>query len=1078
MKKWLGLILVSLLVAGLSLTSIVGIPGDVEAGGKVTHVHSESTGNYDDGFISDIDSSWDTVHHNTSGTMDTDDGSIVVRSTKAALQYAIYRGYLYFNTAFLGADAVILSASLWIYVTDIVDDDGTLYIRIQNGMPDYPSAPLDSGDYYIGADGLRYSGNLSTGNASAFTDETWNVIDFYGGELDHVNKTGYTKLCLRELTYDIFDYAPSGSNNLEFDSADGTNPPYLLVEYIVRPTCTSSAVAGITANTATLIGGISDTGGADGPTYYIDYRGFVWDTTGHGDPGNVAPLSSGYSDHWTDAGTFGVGAFTHGISSLISYTDYYYRAYAYNVSGWAYSPQLSFKTLPDPPSITLSAASNKTNTTARLNGEVTSTGKVDPTVTVYWGKTDGGTTAGSWTFASAPTSPPSQPQTATTFYKDATSLDINTLYYFRAAATNTGGTTWAGPTKNFTTTNVLSTITTSAAGSITNTTATLNGNVTGVGEDTDVHVTVYWGDDDGGTGTWDFNGAPEEAQPQGIAAFSKNVTSLSPGVTYYFSAKAVNKDGTSWATTKQFDTTDVYPTVTTQAAGSVLNTSAQLNGNITNTGGDPTCNYQGFAFDNVTHGAPGDVAPPSCGYDGPPGTGYYTGNGSYGTGAFLYSLPGLTPHTTYFYRAYAHNSSGWVYGDESSFTTAGVPIVTTSAATLTTETSTIFNGAVTSISGATVTVRGFDYGLTNAYGLSWTESGSFGVASYSSAVIPGLTQGTHYYFRAKAYNTYGWGYGAETTVVSLPEPPTNLNTYEITYTTVSLSWTPGAHAAQTMLRYDLTGFPADPVSAGTEAYFNTGDNVTLDSLTPGGEYYFRCWSWVSGSDVWSDGYSQAYIVMPIPAPQALKAKAVDSHTVNLWWLVADNMTSLPNVYTVIMAKVGDYPADPPGADIAVYNELTGDEGVKNFLWTTAEPGTPYFFMIWFYNSVTDNYTVPDSAITTTPPGFGDPLLPDGTGMFTPPDASSQINNPLDGVVLHGATIWGFQHGMMWAFLWIIFVILVGMYLVIKSTSGVIGVIGMLALFIVGGSMGICAYWLCVPFTIMGAALSYVAAKSY
>ena len=100
-------------------------------------------------------------------------------------------------------------------------------------------------------------------------------------------------------------------------------------------------------------------------------------------------------------------------------------------------------------------------------------------------------------------------------------------------------------------------ITLSAAGSVTDTTATLNGNVTSDGHDTDnVDVTVYWGETDGGTipASWDHS---SNLGLQGIAAFTKEITGLNPETTYYFSASATNSAGTSWPAASLDFTTDL-----------------------------------------------------------------------------------------------------------------------------------------------------------------------------------------------------------------------------------------------------------------------------------------------------------------------------------------------------------------------------------------------------------------------------------------------------------------------------------------------------------------------------------------
>lgn len=118
------------------------------------------------------------------------------------------------------------------------------------------------------------------------------------------------------------------------------------------------------------------------------------------------------------------------------------------------------------------------------------------------------------------------------------------------------------------------TITLSAASSVEATTATLNGGVTDTGGDNPT-VTVYWGTTDHpGTATgWDHNSAPTSpSQPQGVATFYYNATSLSTGTTFYFTAKATNVAGTSWpAASLSFLTKPAAPTNVSATDGTYTN---------------------------------------------------------------------------------------------------------------------------------------------------------------------------------------------------------------------------------------------------------------------------------------------------------------------------------------------------------------------------------------------------------------------------------------------------------------------------------------------------------------------------
>lgn len=99
------------------------------------------------------------------------------------------------------------------------------------------------------------------------------------------------------------------------------------------------------------------------------------------------------------------------------------------------------------PTVTNSTGeSNVTTTSARLNGEVTNTGGENPTVHIYWGDNDGGTTPGNWD---------NDENLGTkglgTFYKNVSGLTASTTYYYRCYATNSAGSDWANSTASFTT---------------------------------------------------------------------------------------------------------------------------------------------------------------------------------------------------------------------------------------------------------------------------------------------------------------------------------------------------------------------------------------------------------------------------------------------------------------------------------------------------------------------------------------------------------------------------------------------------------------------------------------------------
>jgi len=136
------------------------------------------------------------------------------------------------------------------------------------------------------------------------------------------------------------------------------------------------------------------------------------------------------------------------------------------------------------------------------------------------------------------------------FTSNMTSLSPNTTYYVRAYATNTAGTSY-GSEVSFTTLPQAATVTTQAVTSISETTATGNGNITSLGVPNPTAHGVCW--NTGGTPTTADN-STDEGAAGATGAFTSNMTSLSPNTTYYVRAYATNTAGTSYGNEVSFTT--------------------------------------------------------------------------------------------------------------------------------------------------------------------------------------------------------------------------------------------------------------------------------------------------------------------------------------------------------------------------------------------------------------------------------------------------------------------------------------------------------------------------------------------
>lgn len=199
---------------------------------------------------------------------------------------------------------------------------------------------------------------------------------------------------------------------------------------------------------------------------------------------------------------------------------------------------------------------------------------------------------------------------------------------------------------------VIPTVTTTAASGITSTSALLAGNVTNDGGGTVTERGYVISSSDT---TPDRNEERTITDGSGTGAFSETVGSLLPSTTYYWRPYGVNSAGVGYGSVNHFTTSATTPAVTSVGSSNIAAVTATCSGNVTSDGG-ATVTERGVVYGTST---------------APTTSGDKVISGS-GTGSFSCNLSSLVEDTTYYWRAYAKNSQGTVYGTEYTFTTKDI----------------------------------------------------------------------------------------------------------------------------------------------------------------------------------------------------------------------------------------------------------------------------------------------------------------------------------------------------------------------------------------------------------------------
>jgi hypothetical protein len=532
-----------------------------------------------------------------------------------------------------------------------------------------------------------------------------------------------------------------------------------------------------------------------------------------------------------------------------------------------------------------------------------------------------------------------------------------------------------------------STVTTSAATAITSTGATLHGEITDVGGD-DIRYQIFgYGATDGGTNYLAYDYAwVSDSGHYSTGTFQTTlpvVSEITPGTFYHFRAFALGWAGrTGYGSDLTFLTLPEAPT----GFDAAITTADQIDLSwAKGTGADTT------VIRAKLNSYPTSVAD---------GTEVYNDTGT------SYNDTGLTHGDRWYYRAWSYCTDGGLtqysstYGQDNDIV-LDIPTVTTNAATSITSLGATLNGNITDKGGNSIRYQIFAYGLTDggtnymAYDYAWVSGSDDWPTGAFNTVLPQVDEivpGTLYHFRAFAYAWNGWtGYGSDLTFTSLPEDPADLVVTSQDDGSISLSWTPGAHATKSNLVWDTSDYPAAP-NKNSPYYFDTGASTTVTGLDPGQIYYFRVWSWVSGSDVWSENYDEVTdYTLPSAVTDFRITSPTNSSTVDLEWTKGTGGDT-----TMVRYLADSAPTDPTGvADGSV--EAYADTGSSCSV-AGLPGGHIYYFAAWAYDTDSTYYSTIVTASTTPSASFTRyySLSSDGTLYLTDADyADAQA--PADGL---------------------------------------------------------------------------------
>ena len=591
----------------------------------------------------------------------------------------------------------------------------------------------------------------------------------------------------------------------------------------ILPVLTTGSVLYITGNTASVYGNLTVLGSPSPFEHGICYSKSTQPTISDSKV-NIGPASR-------------TGSFSADLTGLKANTTYYARAYAINEVGVSYgNPQKIFVTL-DLPQITTQEVSNITATSVVGHANLFNTGS--PKATSYgfcWGTSPGVSVYDNKTNNGAATQ-------TTEFSTTINGLLPGTKYYIRAYALNSAGVAY-GFERMFTTLKA-PTVSTQEVTLITSESAKANGKIDDLGVPNPTSYGFCWSTFSNPKLT---NNLTDNGSTSSAHSYSSTITGLNPGTKYYVRAYATNSVGTVYANIVSF-TTYKLPTVSTQAVTNIEPTSATGHGKLSDLGIPEPTSY-GVCWSLFTNPTINNSKS--------------SGSAINSVGSFNAPITGLLTGNIYYVRAYATNAAGTVYGDEVTFKTSRIPVVTTNSITDITTTTAMCGGNITDLGIPSPTAHGLCWSTSNQPSISDSRSneGATNVSGKFTSKITGLKPGTTYYVRAYVTNDVGTVYGSVMSFMTLKEAAvTTTQVIDIKEITASVVANIGSVGIPQATAHGVCwSLKSAPTISNT--YVNLGAvsstgafTVEIDGLLPDTKYYVRAFATSEISTVYGNELS-------------------------------------------------------------------------------------------------------------------------------------------------------------------------------------------------------------------------------